>query len=114
LDGKIRSTHGATAVGQLETQLHEQVHLWQQNFAKDPVRPGRSHHIKEFVSKCESLGLHPMPGVGCHIRLADGAFALLIKEMGIEPPDISQRPDDFDLDWFRWFLDSMGNSNFRT
>ena len=36
---------------QLETLLHEQVHLWQQNFGDDPVRPGRSHHNKEFVVK---------------------------------------------------------------
>lgn len=25
---------------QLETLLHEQVHLWQQNFGSDPVKPG--------------------------------------------------------------------------
>jgi hypothetical protein len=95
---------------QLETLLHEQVHLWQQNFGDDPVRPGRSHHNKEFVNKCESLGLHPMPSVGCHIQLADGPFALLMKELGIEPPDISQKPDEFISDWFKWFLNSQGKS----
>ena len=93
---------------QLETLLHEQVHLWQQNFGEDPVRPGRSHHNKEFVKKCENLGLHPMPGVGCHTRLADGPFALLMKELGIEPPDISKKPEEITIDWFKWFLDSLG------
>jgi len=93
---------------QLETLLHEQVHLWQQNFGEDPVRPGRSHHNKEFVEKCENLGLHPMPAIGCHTRLADGPFALLMKELGIEPPDISQKPEDISIDWFKWFLDSLG------
>jgi len=93
---------------QLETLLHEQVHLWQQNFGDDPVRPGRSHHNKEFVEKCEALGLHPMPGVGCHIRLADGPFSLLMHEMGIDPPDLSKQPEDIPIDWFKWALDSLG------
>lgn len=93
---------------QLETLLHEQVHLWQQNFGDDPVRPGRSHHNKEFVEKCEALGLHPMPGVGCHIRKADGPFALLMREMGVEPPDLTNQPEEITIDWFKWFLDSLG------
>ncbi len=45
---------------ELETLLHEQVHLWQQNFGEGPVKPGKVYHNNEFVSKCESLGLHPM------------------------------------------------------
>jgi hypothetical protein len=110
---------------QLETLLHEQVHLWQQNFGTDPIRPGRVHHNKEFVEKCEGLektriipppsgggyrrdGLRPMPGVKCHTRLADATFAYLMNELGMSPPDLSQQPDDLDLDWFRWFLDSLG------
>lgn len=93
---------------QLETLLHEQVHLWQQNFGDDPVRPGRSHHNKEFVEKCESLGLHPLPGVGCHTQLADGPFALLMHEIGIDPPDLSKQPEEISIDWFKWFLDSLG------
>jgi hypothetical protein len=93
---------------QLETLLHEQVHLWQQNFGKDPVKPGRSHHNREFVEKCENLGLHPMPDVGCHTRLADGAFAILMKELGVEPPALQEKPDDIGIDWFKWFLDSQG------
>jgi hypothetical protein len=92
---------------QLETLLHEQVHLWQQNFGQDPVLPTRVYHNKEFVDKCESLGLHPMPGVGCHIKLADGPFALVMKEMGIEPPGLENKPEKFETDWFKWFHDSQ-------
>lgn len=95
---------------QMETLLHEQVHLWQQNFGADPVKPGRPYHNREFVLKCESLGLHPMLGAGCHTRLADGPFALLMKELGIQPPDLTQQPADLDLDWFKWLLDHLGKS----
>lgn len=104
-------THKVWSFGkwaQLETLLHEQIHLWQQNFGTDPVRPGRIYHNKEFVEKCESLGLHPMPGVGCHTRLADGTFALLMKELGVEPPTLPDEAGDLDIDWFKWFLDSLG------
>jgi len=72
---------------QLETLLHEQVHLWPQNFEEDPVKPGKVYHNKEFVEKCESLGLHPMPAKGCHVAIADGIFAQLMGELGIERPD---------------------------
>jgi hypothetical protein len=95
---------------QMETLLHEQVHLWQQNFGKDPVKPGKPYHNQEFIGKCESLGLHPMPGVGCHTRLADGAFALYMKELGIEPPDLTDKPINLNTDWFKWLLDLMGKS----
>ncbi|MBU1935027.1 hypothetical protein KKF04_03135 [Patescibacteria group bacterium] len=93
---------------QLETLLHEQVHLWQQNFGADPVRPGQVYHNKEFINKCESLGLHPMLGAGCHTRLADGNFAILMKELGVEPPNLGEKMCDLDIDWFKWFLDSLG------
>jgi len=76
----------------------------------DPVKPGRPYHNREFVLKCESLGLHPMLGAGCHTRLADGPFALLMKELSIQPPDMSQQPTDLDLDWFKWLLDHLGKS----
>jgi len=49
-------------------------------------------HDKEFVGKCESLGLHPLPVVGCHVQVADGAFAKLMGELGIP------RPTDIPLD----------------
>ena len=93
---------------QLETLLHEQVHLWQQNFGDNPVKLGKPYHNKEFISKCESLGLHPMLGVGCHIKLADGAFAILMNELGIEPPDLSKQREELGKDWFKWHLDSHG------
>jgi hypothetical protein len=34
----------------------------------------------------------------------------MMRELGIEPPDISEKPDDLKFDWFKWFLDSMGKS----
>ena len=72
---------------QYETLLHEQVHLWQQNFGDKPVKPGRAYHNREFVDKCESLGLHPKLGPGYHIAPADGVFAAYMGELGIEPPE---------------------------
>lgn len=106
LDGKKTWIFGKWA--QLETLLHEQVHLWQQNFGKNPVKPGKAYHNREFVDKCESLGLHPMLSVGCHTRLADGPFALLMKELGIEPPDVANQPEGLRADWFKWLLDFLG------
>lgn len=85
---------------QLESLLHEQVHLWQQNFGDHPVKPGRSTHNKEFVTKCESLGLHVMPDKGCHIAVADGVFAQLMEELGIPRPDDVPREDP-KIDWFK-------------
>ena len=93
---------------QLETLLHEQVHLWQQNFGEHPVKPGRVHHNKEFVDKCESLGLHPMPVVGAHTAVADGVFAQLMNELGLPKPEDVPRIDwtkaggkPIKRDWFR-------------
>lgn len=86
--------------GLLETLLHEQVHLWQQNFGKKPVKPGKAYHNAEFVAKCESLGLHPRLGIGCHYKPADGVFAAIMKEHGIaQPPEVeaSGRLDWWDL-----------------
>jgi hypothetical protein len=88
---------------QLETLLHEQVHLWQENFGQHKHKPGRVAHDKEFVAKCESLGLHPMPVIGCHHWVADGLFAQLMAELGIpRPSDVpreSNKPGK--KDWFR-------------
>lgn len=86
---------------QLETLLHEQVHLWQQNFGEDPVRPGRIYDNKEFVDKCESLGLHPMPGKGCHVAVADGVFAKLMGELGVDRPDDVPSMEGMKIDWFK-------------
>ena len=90
---------------QLETLLHEQVHLWQQNFGEHPVEPSKVKHNKEFVDKCESLGLHPMPVVGCHTQVADGVFAQLMGELGFPRPTDVPREELTDggvrKDWFR-------------
>jgi hypothetical protein len=105
-EGKRTWEYGRWA--QLETLLHEQVHEWQQVFGKDPVSLKRIYHNREFVEKCESLGLHPKPGEGYHLRQADGPFAVMMKELGIVPPDVGEKPDDLDLDWFKWLLDFLG------
>ena len=101
-DGKRIWAWGKWA--QFETLLHEQVHLWQQNFGDHPVRPGKVSHNKEFIVKCESLGLHPMPVVGCHTVVADGVFAQLMGELGIERPKDVPRDEGRNSrkrDWFR-------------
>ncbi|MBV5342987.1 hypothetical protein JZU68_05055 [bacterium] len=97
--GKMTWSFGRWA--QLETLLHEQIHLWQQRVGKSPVKPGRSHHNKEFVEKCESLGLHPMPDVGCHVAVADGVFAQLMAELGIKRPADVPREKKKKIDWFK-------------
>jgi hypothetical protein len=85
---------------QLEVLLHEQIHLWQQRVGKDPIRPdSRTGHNKEFVDKCESIGLHPRSGRGSHSKVADGAFAVLMSELGISRPDDVPREDK--RDWFK-------------
>jgi len=105
-DGKKVWKFGKWA--QLETLLHEQVHLWQENFGEHKHKPGRVMHDKEFVAKCESLGLHPLPVVGCHTQVADGVFAQLMGELGIErPKDVPTRDwrktggYPIKWDWFR-------------
>jgi len=35
-------------------------------------------------------------------------FAILMKEWGVDPPNFSESPGDLDMDWFKWFLDSLG------
>lgn len=105
-DGKKAWVWGKWA--QLETLLHEQVHLWQENFGKHKHKPGRVAHDKEFVEKCETLGLHPMPVVGCHTAVADGVFAQLMAELGMARPDDVPRggiewtkTGGIRKDWFR-------------
>lgn len=108
MDGRTTKQWSFGKWAQLETLLHEQVHLWQQNFGEHPVQVGRAYHNKEFVAKCESLGLHPKLGEGYHLRLADGVFADLMKDLGIPAPDLSRRTMGIDLDWFSWYLDNLG------
>lgn len=101
-DGKKVWKYGRWA--QLETLLHEQVHLWQENFGGHKHKPGRVAHDKEFVQKCESLGLHPRPVTGAHRDVADGVFAGLMWELGIPRPDDVPKADDEKAakrDWFR-------------
>ena len=86
---------------QAETLLHEQVHLWQENFGRHKHKPGRVAHDKEFVEKCESLGLHPIPIVGSHSEVADGVFAGLMEELGIPRPMDVPRVIEGKRDWFR-------------
>jgi len=107
-DGKkvLKWQYGKWA--QLETLLHEQVHLWQQNFGEHPVKVGKPYHNKEFVEKCEILGLHPKLGPGYHTKLADGLFDKLMNEMGISPPKMKSDHKEFSIDWFKWYLDSLG------
>lgn len=97
-EGKMVWSYGRWA--QLESLLHEQIHLWQQRVGKHPVKPGRSHHNKEFIDKCESLGLHAMPNVGCHVAIADGVFAQLMQKLGIERPTDIPRSNS-QKDWFK-------------
>lgn len=87
---------------QLETLLHEQIHLWQQNFGEHPVKPGRVSHNKEFIAKCQSFGLRPLPVIGCHMEVADGLFAQLMAELGIQRPgSVPTEAGEAKRDWFR-------------
>lgn len=94
---------------QLETMLHEYIHGWQQTvgFGKEPFKPGKSKttHNREFVRKCEELGLHPMPDVGCHINVADEPFSILMKEWGIDRPNDVPTDNRVKIDWFKIAID---------
>jgi len=68
----------------LKTLLHEQIHLWQRNLGEHQVE--RNYHNKEFVNKCEQLGLYPRSDSGVHWKPADGVFAQPMEEYGIPPP----------------------------
>jgi hypothetical protein len=91
--------------------LHEYVHLWQQtvDFGQEPYKPGKSKvtHNKEWVEKCESLGLHVMPDIGCHVAVADEPFSILMKEWGVERPDDVPK-DDRSMDWFKFLIKLKG------
>jgi hypothetical protein len=48
-------------------------------------------------------------GEGYHLKLADGPFEILMKELGIEPPkEVEGLPSDLDIDWFKKLLDDLG------
>ena len=90
---------------QLETLAHEYVHLWQQQ-----VGSGKPDHGKEFFGKCESIGLHPIPNVGCHYKVATEPFSILMKEWVIERPD-NVPTDDRKIDWFKLGKEVRGRSS---
>jgi hypothetical protein len=106
-DGKKFWRFGRWA--QLESLLHEYVHGWQQRFGKDPFKRGKSRtgHNKEFIDKCGSLGLHPLPDIGCHYKVADEPFSILMKEWGIERPEHVPILDE-KRDWFKILVDAQG------
>jgi hypothetical protein len=101
VDGKMKWKFGEWAL--LETLTHELVHEWQQTVGKDPVQVGKVYHNKEFVDKCENIGLHPKLGEGYHLKVADGPFEILMNELGIEKPPVLDIDLD-DIDWFKWFF----------
>ena len=90
---------------QLETLAHEYVHLFQQQ-----VGSGKPSHGKDFIEKCESIGLHPLPGVGCHIAVADEPFSILMKEWGLERPE-DVPTDNRKIDWFKNGKEIKGRSS---
>lgn len=104
-EDKVEWSFGRWA--QMETLLHEMVHLKQQNFGADPVVIGKrsTYHNKEFVEMCEAVGLHPKLGEGWHVRLATDPFAKLMSEYGIETPQELDKGIEFDIDWFKFLLD---------
>lgn len=53
------------------------------------------------------LGLQ-MPVKGCHIAVADGVFAKLMAEFGIERPDDVPTMDGLKIDWFKFLKDPEG------
>ena len=94
---------------QCETLLHEMVHHEQQVRGKDPYKPGKITHNKEFTERCEQFGLHPKLGEGYHLRPADGVFQDFMRELGIHPAeDAVKVPEDPDMDWFRWLIKFYG------
>ena len=44
---------------QLETLLHEQIHLWQQNFGEHPVKPGRVSITRSLLPNAKVLAFTP-------------------------------------------------------
>jgi len=42
-----------------------------------------------------------LPHIGCHIAVADGVFAQLMAEMGIERPADVPREKEKKIDWFK-------------
>ena len=71
----------------LETVAHEKLHLKQQHQEKHPYRGGSNTHNREFVDMAESIGLHPAPVMGWHLRPASDPFKSVLERFGIGQPD---------------------------
>jgi hypothetical protein len=41
-------------------------------------------------------------GEGYHLKLADEPFSIVMKKLGIEPPNLEGKPEDLNIDWFKW------------
>lgn len=87
---------------QLETLLHEMLHLKQQKYGKDPYSGGKVTHNKEFAAIAKDLGLNVTPNIGSHFAVADegSPFAILMKELGIDRPADVVRASNEKADWF--------------
>jgi hypothetical protein len=114
VDGKKKYKYGDWAL--CEVGLHELIHVWQQEGGgKDPYKGGRNSHNKEFVDKAESLGLHPVPVIGCHSKVADAdsPFGYLMKQFGIKRPDDVPRAEGIKIkdDWFEIGKKRKGRSS---
>ncbi len=84
-----------------EILLHEQVHLWQQNFGNNPYIRGSCMHNREYVIKAESYGLHVAYGMGWHTDIADDPFADLMEGLGKPRPADVPKADNSKSDYFR-------------
>lgn len=87
VDGKKEWRFGRWS--QSETLLHEQLHLKQQKYGKEPYKGGRVTHNKEFVGMGKDLGLNIFPVVGYHYAVANegSPFARIMHQLGIQRPD---------------------------
>jgi hypothetical protein len=109
--GKVEKVWERGRYSQGETLLHEYIHLWQQiGRGKDPYRwekHRRDTHNKEFVSKAEELGIHPMAVHGVHTKIATpgSPIDILLKEQGIFPPEgADKKPDGDKHNWADWLI----------
>jgi hypothetical protein len=100
---------------QCETLVHELGHHWQQLRGKDPYKPGKVSHGKEFTDKMAELGIHSRLGKGSHYAVADqdSPFGQLMRDWGISRPD-DVPTDDGKKNW--WVLgggEIQGHSSLR-
>jgi hypothetical protein len=72
----------------LETVAHEKLHLKQQHQGKHPYKGGSNTHNREFVDMAESIGLHPAPVKGWHLRPASDPFRSVLERLGIGQPQV--------------------------